>query len=110
MSQLSNYALKIFFMPILSILAYNRKIPKEQTFKDFRIPGVELSNLRELPRRSNFITANNIFYSGGPLTDIEIAALPQIKREQVSQSKNALPAVERVLEMARTSSMKYIVG
>lgn len=70
-------------------LAYNRKLPKEQTFKDIRIPGVELSNLRELPRRSNFITANNIFYSGGPLTDIEIAALPQIKREQVSSAPSS---------------------
>lgn len=64
--------------------AYMRKIPKEQSMKDIaRLPGVELSMLRDLPRRSNFITANNLFYSGGPLTDAEISSLPQIKREQV---------------------------
>lgn len=48
-----------------------------------RIPDVELANLRELPRRGNFIHSNNILYSSSPLTDSEIALLPQIRREQV---------------------------
>ncbi|XP_063703914.1 proto-oncogene tyrosine-protein kinase ROS isoform X2 [Culicoides brevitarsis] len=52
---------------ILVLCAYNKKLPKEQTFKDIRIPGVELSNLRELPH-------------------IEIAALPQIKRDQITMT------------------------
>lgn len=52
-----------------------------------RIPDVELANLRELPRRGNFIHSNNILYSSSPLTDSEIALLPQIRREQVSSGK-----------------------
>lgn len=49
-----------------------------------RIPDVELANLRNLPRRSNFIQSSNILYNTGPLTDSDIASLPQIKREQLS--------------------------
>jgi proto-oncogene tyrosine-protein kinase ROS len=45
------------------------------------LPDFELANLRELPRRG--INSNNILYSSGPLTDSEIALLPQIKRDQV---------------------------
>lgn len=51
-----------------------------------RIPDVELANLRELPRRGNFIHSNNILYSSGPLTDSEIALLPQIRRDQVTET------------------------
>lgn len=46
---------------------------------------MELANLRELPRRGNFIHSNNILYSSGPLTDSEIALLPQIRRDQVTE-------------------------
>jgi proto-oncogene tyrosine-protein kinase ROS len=49
-----------------------------------RIPDVELANLRDAPRRGNFVHSNNILYNSGPLTDSEIALLPQIRRDQVS--------------------------
>ncbi|XP_029733314.1 proto-oncogene tyrosine-protein kinase ROS isoform X3 [Aedes albopictus] len=49
---------------------------------------VELANLRELPRRGNFIHSNNILYSSSPLTDSEIALLPQIRREQISMTSS----------------------
>ncbi|XP_039452249.1 proto-oncogene tyrosine-protein kinase ROS isoform X4 [Culex pipiens pallens] len=48
---------------------------------------VELANLRELPRRGNFIHSNNILYSSGPLTDSEIALLPQIRRDQITMTR-----------------------
>lgn len=52
-----------------------------------RIPDVELANLRNLPRRSNFIQSSNILYNTGPLTDSDVASLPQIKREQLTMNE-----------------------
>lgn len=51
-----------------------------------RIPDVELANLRELPRGGNFIHSNNILYSQGPLTDADVALLPQIRRDQITMT------------------------
>lgn len=47
---------------------------------------VELANLRELPRNGNFVHSNNILYSLGPLTDADIALLPQIRRDQITMA------------------------
>lgn len=48
-----------------------------------RVPDVELANLRDMPRGGNLIHSNNILYSQGPLTDADIALLPQIRRDQI---------------------------
>lgn len=72
----------VFLLPACRRAELEKKILIDATTT--RIPDVELANLRELPRRGNFIHSNNILYSSSPLTDSEIALLPQIRREQVS--------------------------
>ncbi|XP_055602255.1 proto-oncogene tyrosine-protein kinase ROS isoform X2 [Uranotaenia lowii] len=84
--------LGIFLILILVCACRRSEIEKKRNFIDAtnttRIPDVELANLRELPRRGNFIHSNNILYSAGPLTDSEIALLPQIRREQISMTSS----------------------
>lgn len=50
------------------------------------VPDVELATLRELPRGANLIHSNNILYTHGPLTDTDIALLPQIRRDQITMT------------------------
>lgn len=49
---------------------------------------VELANLREMPRGANF--SNNILYRIAPLTDSDIAQLPEISRDKVSESERRI--------------------
>ncbi|XP_065076468.1 proto-oncogene tyrosine-protein kinase ROS isoform X3 [Ochlerotatus camptorhynchus] len=81
----------IFVVLILVVCACRRAELEKKILIDAtttRIPDVELANLRELPRRGNFIHSNNILYSSSPLTDSEIALLPQIRREQISMTSS----------------------
>lgn len=50
---------------------------------------VELANLRELPRRANFIHNTNALYTSADFipTDREIAMLPHIRREHITLTK-----------------------
>lgn len=50
---------------------------------------VELANLRELPRRPNFIQSTNALYTAADFipTDREIAMLPHIRRENITLTK-----------------------
>lgn len=55
-----------------------------------RLSDVELANLRELPRRGNFVQTTNILYSSGSMTDSEIALLPRIRLDQVWRGKSKI--------------------
>lgn len=77
---------KVFVIEIFLFVACQRPKTAKGHFIDSGMPDVELANLRELPRGSNFIHSNNILYCIGPLTDSEIAQLPHISREKVRQS------------------------
>ncbi|XP_055642898.1 proto-oncogene tyrosine-protein kinase ROS isoform X2 [Toxorhynchites rutilus septentrionalis] len=84
-------AIFLLFLVLIFVCACRRAEIEKKIFIDAtttRIPDVELANLRELPRRGNFIHSNNILYSSGPLTDSEIALLPQIRREQISMTSS----------------------
>ncbi|XP_037919299.1 protein sevenless isoform X2 [Hermetia illucens] len=61
----------------------NKKIANGTTSA---LSDVELANLRELPRGGNFIHTTNILYMPGPLTDADVALLPQIRRDQITMS------------------------
>ncbi|XP_062538059.1 proto-oncogene tyrosine-protein kinase ROS isoform X4 [Armigeres subalbatus] len=81
----------IIFILLICVCACRRAELEKKILIDAtttRIPDVELANLRELPRRGNFIHSNNILYSSSPLTDSEIALLPQIRREQISMTSS----------------------
>lgn len=45
---------------------------------------VELANLRDMPRGAHF--SNNILYRIAPLTDSDIAQLPEISRDKVCRA------------------------
>lgn len=45
-----------------------------------------MATLRDLPRNVNFVQSNNILYSNHPITDAELALLPQIQRDQITMS------------------------
>lgn len=47
---------------------------------------MELANLPDIPRNENFIHSNNILYRFTPITDADIALLPQIQSEQIRMS------------------------
>ncbi|XP_058444154.1 protein sevenless isoform X2 [Malaya genurostris] len=84
-------AIFIIFVVLIFVCACRRAEIEKKIFIDAtttRIPDVELANLRELPRRGNFIHSNNILYISGPLTDSEIALLPQIRREQITMTSS----------------------
>lgn len=77
---INNYIKNLF---TVRCRASNKKEFNETTV---RIPDVELATLRNMPRRNNFIQSTNILYNTGPLNESEIAALPQIKREQITMT------------------------
>lgn len=67
---------------------FHRKVADKRHFHETtsssRLPDVELANLREMPRGTgNLIHNTNIIYSQGPLTDADIALLPQIRRDKI---------------------------
>lgn len=69
------------------VLGFRRKNEKKNIHGySPRIPDVELATLRELPRGANLIHSNNILYTHGPLTDTDIALLPQIRRDQITMT------------------------
>lgn len=71
----------------LCFTALRRKHAEKDIFQETSARlDVELANLRELPRNANFIHSNNILYSLGPLTDADIALLPQIRLDQIAMS------------------------
>lgn len=43
-----------------------------------------MATLQHLPRNGTFVQSTNILYSFGPITDCDIALLPQIRREQIT--------------------------
>lgn len=71
------------------ISAFRRKQTKGQkNFQDAnggRI-DVELATLPHLPRSTTFVQSNNILYSFGPITDGDIALLPQIRSDQITRT------------------------
>lgn len=78
----------MFYYINLLFAAFHRRVPDKKVFHDAstRLPDVELANLRELPRGANFIHNTNMLYCQGPLTDADIALLPQIRRDQISMT------------------------
>ncbi len=69
------------------VMAFRRKnLKKNLHGHSPRIPDVELATLRELPRGGNLIHSNNVLYTHGPLTDTDIALLPQIRRDQITMT------------------------
>ncbi|XP_055681919.1 protein sevenless isoform X2 [Lutzomyia longipalpis] len=50
-----------------------------------RIPDVELANLREMPHGASFHV--NVLYTTGPLSESDVASLPQIRRDQITMTK-----------------------
>lgn len=65
----------------LSLVACKRPRNTKGHFIDTTMTDVELANLREMPRGANF--SNNILYRIAPLTDSDIAQLPEISRDKV---------------------------
>lgn len=68
------------------LAAFRRKTSDKKNFQDSttgRI-DVELATLQHLPRNGTFVQSTNILYSFGPITDCDIALLPQIRREQIT--------------------------
>ncbi|XP_040173385.1 protein sevenless isoform X2 [Anopheles arabiensis] len=55
-----------------------------------RLSDVELANLRDLPRRGNFVQTTNILYSSGSMTGSEIALLPRIRLDQIFMASSSL--------------------
>lgn len=45
---------------------------------------MELATLQNLPRNGTFVQSNNILYTFSPITDGDIALLPQIRRDQIT--------------------------
>ncbi|GAB0094112.1 Tyrosine-protein kinase receptor [Sergentomyia squamirostris] len=50
-----------------------------------RLPDVELANLRELPHGASLHF--NVLYTTGPLSESDVASLPQIRRDQITMTK-----------------------
>ncbi|XP_052873398.1 protein sevenless [Anopheles cruzii] len=55
-----------------------------------RLPDVELANLRELPRRGNFVTSSNALYGASALLNAEVSLLPQIRSDQIYMASSSL--------------------
>lgn len=95
-SERQNYMIVAVSLPtgmvILGVIVFIIRVCKRKNKKknlheqSARIPDVELANLRELPRGANLIHSNNILYTHGPLTDTDIALLPQIRRDQMTMT------------------------
>lgn len=81
--------ISMLYTTIISITftAFYRRVPDKKILQQAtaRIPDVELANLREMPRGANFVH-NNLLYNQGPLTDADIALLPQIRRDQITMT------------------------
>lgn len=71
---------------LISFLAFRRKASDKKHFQDANAGriDVELATLQNLPRNGTFVQSNNILYSFGPITDGDIALLPQIRRDQIT--------------------------
>ncbi|XP_050100949.1 protein sevenless isoform X2 [Anopheles aquasalis] len=54
------------------------------------LPDVELANLRELPRRGNFVHSNNILYGTSSLFSAEVSLLPHIRSDQIYMTSSSL--------------------
>lgn len=69
-------------------LAFRRKTSDKKIYQEAITAraDVELATLRDLPRNVNFVQSNNILYSNHPITDAELALLPQIRRDQITMS------------------------
>ncbi|XP_037036977.1 protein sevenless isoform X3 [Bradysia coprophila] len=77
----------VIIVTSIVVMAFRRKSLKKNLHGHSpRIPDVELATLRELPRGANLIHSNNILYTHGPLTDTDIALLPQIRRDQITMT------------------------
>lgn len=77
----------LIIVTFIVVMAFRRKSLKKNLHGHSpRIPDVELATLRELPRGANLIHSNNILYTHGPLTDTDIALLPQIRRDQITMT------------------------
>lgn len=74
------------FLKKIFILAFRRKTSDKKNFQDANTGriDVELATLPHLPRNGTFVQSNNILYSFGPITDGDIALLPQIRRDQIT--------------------------
>lgn len=85
---LSMIVMFVSLMVVLMLRATNKikKIDPANT----RLSDVELANLRELPRRGNFVQTTNILYSSGSMTDSEIALLPRIRLDQIFMASSSL--------------------
>lgn len=70
------------------ILAFRRNTSEKKIYHGANTAraDVELATLRDLPRNVNFVQSNNILYSNHPITDAELALLPQIRRDQITMS------------------------
>ncbi|XP_055298116.1 proto-oncogene tyrosine-protein kinase ROS isoform X4 [Sitodiplosis mosellana] len=68
------------------ICALKRKKSDKKNFQDTNTGriDVELATLPHLPRNGTFVQSNNILYTFGPITDGDIALLPQIRRDQIT--------------------------
>lgn len=76
----------IIYAKLFFYSALKRRRSDKKTFQDTN-PGridVELATLQNLPRNGNFVQSSNILYSFGPVTDGDIALLPQIRRDQIT--------------------------
>lgn len=73
-------------MFICILAAFRRKTSDKKNFQDANTGriDVELATLPHLPRNGTFVQSNNILYSFGPITDGDIALLPQIRRDQIT--------------------------
>ncbi|XP_059618544.1 protein sevenless isoform X2 [Phlebotomus argentipes] len=69
------------------ITVFVRRDTDKKFFPDAsaRIPDVELANLREMPHGASFHV--NVLYTTGPLSDSDVASLPQIRRDQITMTK-----------------------
>uniref|UniRef100_A0A1B0DB76 Fibronectin type-III domain-containing protein n=1 Tax=Phlebotomus papatasi TaxID=29031 RepID=A0A1B0DB76_PHLPP len=77
-----SFVLLIAFV-VCIITVFVRRDTDKKFFPDAapRMPDVELANLRELPHGASFHI--NVLYTTGPLSDSDVASLPQIRRDQV---------------------------
>lgn len=69
--------------------AFKRRTSDKKNFQDGNTGriDVELATLQNLPRSGTFVQSNNILYTFGPITDGDVALLPQIRREQITIAK-----------------------
>uniref|UniRef100_A0A182PM52 Fibronectin type-III domain-containing protein n=1 Tax=Anopheles epiroticus TaxID=199890 RepID=A0A182PM52_9DIPT len=79
------------FSTVSSVICNKDKIKRlDMDPGNARLSDVELANLRELPRRGNFVQTTNILYSTGSMTDTEIALLPRIRLDQIFMASSSL--------------------